>query len=66
MLDTDLGSQRSQNANKMATVNSTAAYGIGRYAVYAHRPLRGVWGAAYGWNELETCIISLGTRSQGD
>jgi len=65
MLDTDLGSQRSQNANKTTTMNSTAAYGIGRYAVYAHRPLCGVWGAAFAQVELETCTKTLATHSQG-
>jgi len=61
-----LDCQRSRNANKTTKMNSNAGYGHTPHSGVSHGPLRGVWGAAYAQIELETCIISLGTRSQGD
>jgi len=66
MLDTDPGRQRSQNANKTATMNSTAVYGHTPLCGVSHKPLSGVWGAAYALIELKTCMKTLGTRSQGE
>ena len=66
MLDTDLGSQRSQNANKTATMNSTAVYGDTPLSGVSPGPLRELRGAVHGLIELETCTKTLATSSHGD